>query len=240
MHRFFYGGSFSVPQVELTGDEAHHLIRVLRLNTNDSVELFDGCGRAAIAEVAVIQKDQASLRLVSTLPDRPTRRPSLTVLTASPKSERLRWLVEKATELEVDRLVFLKTQHSVVHPGPGKLKKMQATVLAACKQSGRNDLMQIEPPESWGTALRRTAATTDLMFIATPDGRPVDEHITRSDLPARIAVAIGPEGGWSAEEIRTAVDSGASPLKLGRLTLRIETACLAAVSILRSLFATDT
>ena len=180
MHRFYYAGPFTDPRVELTGDEAHHLIRVLRLSPGDQVELFDGCGRAAIAEISEVQKKAAWLDVVTAAAESPRRRPTMTLLTASPKSDRLRWLVEKATELEVDRLMFVQTHHSVVHPGPGKLKKMQSTILAACKQSRRNDFMQIDPPKPWEAVVAQVAKTTERLFIATPAGASIADHGTGS------------------------------------------------------------
>ena len=239
MHRFYYPGSLSVPEVELTGDEANHLTRVLRLCLGDRVELFDGQGQALTAEVVATQKKSVTIRMVSDSPVLPPRTPTLTLLTASPKSERLRWLVEKATELGVDRLTLLRTQHSVVHPGPGKLRKMDAAVIAACKQSGRNDLMPIEPPQPWESAATQAVQDADRLLIATPDGQPIEEQQAEMGNPSSIAVAIGPEGGWTAEEITFAVDRGAVPVRLGSLILRTETACLAAASILRSQYATQ-
>ena len=238
MHRFYYGGSLSDSQVELTGNEAHHLTRVLRLTANDRVEVFDGRGQAAVAEVRTLRKNAVVLDVVSVLPESPPRRPLLTLFTASPKSDRLRWLVEKATELEVDQLGFLETQHSVVHPGAGKLTKMQATVVAACKQCGRNDLMRIDPPARWESVLRRAVASMDKVLIATPDGPPIGDHGSSSDVPGSIAVAVGPEGGWSDEELATGIECGALPVQFGSTTLRIETACLAAASVLRARYAT--
>lgn len=238
MHRFFYPGSLSGPEIELAGDEAHHLVRVLRLSAGDQVELFDGQGQAAVAEIVVTQKSPARLRIVSAQPRSRPRRPRVTLLTAAPKSERLRWLVEKATELGVDRLVLLRTHHSVVHPGTGKLEKLHAAVIAACKQCGRNDLMRIDPPQPWETVVAQTLPKTDRLFVATADGLPLERQRAETESLETIAVAIGPEGGWTTDEFAYATERGAIPVQLGPLVLRIETACLAATSVLRSWFAT--
>lgn len=230
MHRFYLPASLTPPRVQLSGDEAHHMSRVLRLSVGTTVELFDGTGASAMAEIVRSNKQTATLDIIQRHDQTPTLRPQITLLTAAPKSDRLRWLVEKATELGVHRLSLIETQHSVVHPGDGKLEKLRAAVIAACKQSGRNDLMTIDPPKPLTTTIDAVVAKEIPLVIATHGGGPFASTV--SDV-ACMAIAIGPEGGFTAAEVADAIDRGGTAVSLGPLTLRIETACLAAVSAIR-------
>ena len=235
MHRFYYPGSLDSGEIELTGAEAQHLGRVLRLSSGDCVEVFDGQGQAVSAEVVRVGKRTARLRILETPTMSVPQVPSIRLLTASPKSDRLRWLVEKATELGVERLSLLQTRHSVVHPGEGKLEKLNATVLAACKQCGRNDLMPIDPPRPWEHVLVDLTDSSTLALIATPCHPGIGSQVEFIRSSAEIAIVIGPEGGWDDLEVTEATRRGAIAVGLGPLILRIETAAIAAASAVRIL-----
>src|SRR4051812_23439804 len=125
----------------LSGDEARHLIRVRRLGPGDVVEVFDGRGTALRAEVAGVGRDRVELAVRGgPLPDR-VAPCLLTLATAVPKADRFDWLVEKATELGVARLVPLRTERSVVDPRATKLDRLRRAIIEAAKQCGRNRLM---------------------------------------------------------------------------------------------------
>ena len=111
-------------QVVLKGAEAKHLTSVLRLGPGDLVELFDGRGSGAHAEIIGGDKREIELSVIELEVDGLQRGPEVVLATAVPKGDRIRSLVEKATELGIDRMVPLKTQRSVVHPRAGKQKKI--------------------------------------------------------------------------------------------------------------------
>jgi 16S rRNA (uracil1498-N3)-methyltransferase len=167
------------------------------------------------------------LRVLSTRSETDDGAPEIVLATDIPKGDRLRWLVEKATELGVSRLVPLITQHSVVEPGDGKLDKMQQTVIAACKQSGRNRLMTVDEPTQWGEFIEGQCAGR-LTLIAHPSGANVPTFHREDESP--IILVIGPEGGWSDSEIEQGRSAGAHLISLGPHILRIETAAVALVS----------
>ncbi len=152
----FYSRDALLPataSLTLAGDQAHHLARVRRVQVGEMVEIFDGQGNATAAEVVTVEKTRVTLRSVgSPLPD---RRPGidLTLATAVPKGERFDWLIEKASELGVDRIVPLLTERSVVDPGQAKLERLRKTCVESAKQSGRNRLMNIFDPVSWSAAV---------------------------------------------------------------------------------------
>jgi 16S rRNA (uracil1498-N3)-methyltransferase len=197
----------------------------MRGAVGDRVELFDGRGAAAIAEVVARSRKSATLKLLErTFDNAPDS--SFTLASAVPKGDRFRWLIEKATELGVDRLVPLQTARGVVQPRETKLGKMQQTVVAACKQSGRNWLMKLEEMTSFD-AFVAGASREGVLLVAHPAGKPLVEVLTTCAKRQRIIAAVGPEGGFTESEMEDAVAAGAALVGLGPTILRTETAALA-------------
>jgi len=229
VYRFYAPVPLDEPRVELTGAEAQHLLRVLRLKVGDDVALFDGGGHESQAEIAAVTRNSAELRLVSDWTSESAALPQVILATAVPKGDRFRWLVEKATELGVRRLVPLITERSVVDPGAGKLEKMQQTVIAACKQCGRNTLMEIAQPTDW-EAFASSELAERTFFVAHPDGTASTQEPSVDENGQCVVMAVGPEGGWTEAEIDLARQSGARLIGLGDHMLRIETAAVAFVA----------
>jgi 16S rRNA (uracil1498-N3)-methyltransferase len=144
--RFFVEPPIAGPRAILAGDEARHLARVMRAAVGDEVLLLDGSGVEFLARIDAIGKSQVVLEIIERRPiDRelPFR---LTLAVALPKGERQKWLVEKATELGVTRLVPLITQRGVAQPVDAALARLRRGVIEASKQCGRNRLMEIAAP----------------------------------------------------------------------------------------------
>ena len=223
--RFFCpGASPDLPSFVLEEDEARHLTRVRRVAVGEFVEIFNGQGFATRAEVVSIRKDLVELRAKgSPLPDRAPGL-SLTLATAVPKGERFDWLIEKATEIGVSRLVPIRTERSAVDPRATKLDRVRRNVIEASKQCGRNQLMEIAPTIPLAVLL---AQETGTRLLCHPDGSPfpdgLDPTTTRS-----ACVAVGPEGGFTDREVTAARTAGWTIMSLGVTLLRIETAGLVA------------
>jgi 16S rRNA (uracil1498-N3)-methyltransferase len=222
----------------LTGDEAHHLARVRRAAVGDRVELFDGRGSVYDGTVRHVARDAVALDLGDPRPGRSAPFP-LTLAVALPKGERLDWLVEKATELGVARLVPLRTARSTVDPRPAKLDRLRRLAIEASKQCGRATLMDLAEPADWADLLSGKADAAahlppagagPLRLLAHPGG------VARRDWPAVPAsgaiLAIGPEGGFTDAEAESAVGNGWTRIGLGAILLRIETAALAGAALL--------
>lgn len=235
MERFFLANFEAGSSVEfdLPASESHHALHVLRLKSGDELEVFDGKGKLARAAISKVGRKEVSLRILELLQDEASLpRVSITLATAVPKGDRFRWLVEKATELGVARLVPLIATRSVVDPGQHKLQKLEQTVIAACKQSGRLWLMEI------GTSVALTDFVKDCgktrkILVADTSGRSIREldPDKRCLTPfSEISVLIGPEGGFTEEELSLARENGAECLSLGPNMLRIETAAIALCS----------
>jgi 16S rRNA (uracil1498-N3)-methyltransferase len=214
---------------ELEGSEFHHLAHVMRAGLGDSVVLFDGQGNSAEAQIVELSKSRAALRLANRRSQREDG-PIVVLATAVPKADRFRWLVEKATELGVSRLIPLQTAHSVMEPGATKLDKMRAAVIEACKQSGRDRLMAIDPLTEWQAFLASTKETGRLL-VAEPGGAP-QASLCEVKQPERpLVLVVGPEGGFSDVEIIQAADAGGHCISLGSRILRTETAAIALAAL---------
>src|SRR5690606_5958043 len=200
------------------------------LPVGERVEIFDGEGRAAPAEVTAISKRAASLQVLGPPVTTSRPSPSIRLLVAAPKPTRLRWLNENAAELGVARASPLQTTRTVVHPGAGKLEKMHAAVIAACKQCNRNDLMAIDPPRPWPEVVEEVARSGELFLMTTLQTPGIAGQLWRLQAAPDVTIAIGPEGDWTPDEVALAERNGAVRVGLGPLVLRVETAAIAAVS----------
>jgi 16S rRNA (uracil1498-N3)-methyltransferase len=227
--RFYCPDPPQAGRFQLGRDESRHLAKVCRLGLGDRVELFDGRGFATSAEIIAVEGDHVDLvalgePLVS--PEPPCPR---VLATAVPKGDRFDWLVEKATELGVERLIPLLTERSVVVPRGSKLDRLRRSIIEASKQCRRARLMVLDEPMEW-TALV-AAFPAALRFVADRRGLPASAWPT---IPrGREAVlAVGPEGGLAREETELATGSGWLPIRLAYNTLRVETAGLAGCAAL--------
>lgn len=208
----------------LEGLEAHHLMHVMRASPGDIVEVFNGAGLVASAQIEAVRKRDAELRILGAHRESPPAR-QVILGTAVPKGDRFDWLIEKATELGVTRIVPLVTARSVVDPRDSKLDKMRQTVIAACKQCGRNTLLDLSPVTSWADFVRANLST-GAGFVAHPgpDAIPITSQLVGG--LTNIVFGIGPEGGFKDDEVAMAIEHGARAISLGPLILRIETAAL--------------
>ena len=226
-HRFFLSQTPTEDTARLEGDEARHLARVMRAKTGDTVELFDGQGTSWTATVQAIQRNHVSLRLDQKQSETISNKPIITLAVALPKGDRQKWLIEKITELGTDSLVPLTTTRSVAEPTAAAISRLQRGVIESCKQSGRNRLLEITQPQSLHNLL--TTSSANLRILACPDGTPMQSILLKP--VDNILIVIGPEGGFTDEEIRTANASGFTQMSLCQNILRIETAAIAAAVI---------
>ena len=221
--RFFASQPIAGDSFTLSGEEARHLIAVMRAQIGDEVTLFDGHGSEFPAQVAAIQKHAVILNLG---PPRETSREisfELTLAVALPKGDRQKWLVEKATELGVTRLLPLTTARGVAQPVEGALDRLRRTVIEASKQCGRNRLLEIAPPKS-AAELFTDHSSSALRLLADPQGTSLI-NVPRAE--RNLLIAIGPEGGFTPEELASATAANWQSVSLGPRILRIETAAVA-------------
>lgn len=227
--RFYLPQPLNPGTIRLEGAEAHHLSRVLRYQAGDEVTLFDGRGTEAHARIESVTEGAVSLEVLSLSSKEKENSVVVTLATAVPKGERFDWLVEKAVELGVDRLVPLITTRSVVNPGAGKLDRLRRTIVEASKQCGRSRLMELAEPLRWSDFFVASSANQTI-WVADPSGEPAPD--VRSINGNAITVAIGPEGGFTPPELEQACQAGARLVSIAPWILRIETAAVAFAALI--------
>jgi 16S rRNA (uracil1498-N3)-methyltransferase len=242
--RFFSAAPLTADKATLAGPEAHHLAHVVRATPGAEVVLFDGAGIEAVARVDGVARSRVELSVLSRRAVNRERSVEITLAVALPKGDRQRWLVEKAVELGVRRLLPLATRRGVAEATPAALDRLRRAVIEACKQCGRNTLLEIAAPQNWADFAASSAA--GVRWLAHPGGqsllRTTRQMAAAPSSPAAFALAIGPEGGFTPEEITVGIDSGWQTVDLGPAILRVETAAvfLVAAACLAGLDGDDT
>jgi 16S rRNA (uracil1498-N3)-methyltransferase len=217
----------------VAGAAANHISRVLRLRGGDQLTLFDGRGGEYGARIADSGKDAVRVEVQD---HRPIERESaldLTLVQGVSRGERMDWVVQKATELGVRRIVPVLTERTVVRlddrQKERKVQHWRAIVIAACEQCGRNRLPDISLPLGFYDTLGALDADAARIMLS-PAGTLRARDLER---PARVALLIGPEGGLAGNEEEAALKAGFRPVQLGPRILRTETAALAALAALQ-------
>jgi 16S rRNA (uracil1498-N3)-methyltransferase len=223
--RYFSDAPLTGEQAILGGSEAHHLLHVMRAKVGAEIIVFDGRGGEWWAVVTKLGRTDVELALRKHRPIERELPIEFTLAVSLPKGDRQRWLVEKCVELGVAKLAPLTSSRSTVSATepPAKLARY---VVEASKQCGRNRLMEIAKPRAWDLFVSQTLEANKL--IAHPGGIPVNEINRQCDLP--VLLAIGPEGGFTDDEVQSARDHGWQVVGLGERILRIETAAMALVA----------
>jgi 16S rRNA (uracil1498-N3)-methyltransferase len=220
--RFYINCPLAPGPVTIDGPEAHHLSAVCRLRPGDAVCLFNGDGCEYPAEVSEIGKRSVVL-VVQTIAAPNRELPfSLEIAVPLPKGDRAQFLIEKLTELGVTAFTPLQTARSVVHPRETKLDKLERYVIEASKQCGRNVLMKIGPLTMWANFVRREGLS-ERKIVAHP-GEPA--NLSERTLLADAVAAVGPEGGFTEDEVELARAAGWTAVGLGPRILRMETAAM--------------
>ncbi len=223
-------------ELTLAEREAHHARDVLRLGNGDVVELFDDEGATARATIlscaaggVVVRVDALSTHSAADVAVR------LTVAAAVPKGDRAEWMIEKLSELGAERFIPLATARSVVLPA-GKNKRERWTRIAteAAKQSRRRGVMRIDELTNLDDALRFAGGAGACWHLATATGATSVLDLVAQRTPPALTAFIGPEGGWTDEEIAEFEAAGALGVKLTATILRVETAAVALASIVAS------
>lgn len=215
--------------VTIGGDEAHHAIRVKRLEVGERVELLDGRGLVARGELRDTRKLSRSgdwaLDVVVTEAVRAVPlSPRVEVFASAPKGERLEHMIEQLSQVGAALWAPLVTTRTVVEPRENKLHRLERVSIEACKQCGRAWAMEIGP----ATALEDAMRFNGVVIVADASGGAVPELV--SDRPVRLLV--GPEGGWTAAELEQLRAAGAAITRLGAHVMRVETAAVVGAGVL--------
>jgi 16S rRNA (uracil1498-N3)-methyltransferase len=225
--RYFCSETIKNDRAVLDGAEARHLGRVMRAKPGDLVVLFDGSGSEFLGRIDKMGRDRIEFMVESHESIDRELPFQLTLAIALPKGDRQRWLIEKLVELGATRLVPLRTERSVVVPKEKTIEKLRRTVIEATKQSGRNRLMEIAEPVDFSTMVGM-AGPELIRWIAHPGQAAISQKLLEQTIVgSSVVAAIGPEGGFSDDELSQAELAGWQAVALGPRILRIETAALA-------------
>jgi 16S rRNA (uracil1498-N3)-methyltransferase len=216
------GGTVALPREEV----AH--VRARRLVPGDAVILLDGTGRLAVAEILRPTRGETLVRVSDVVPAAPAG-PAISLAVSGLRAEKVAWLVEKATELGVARVVVLATDRTQgFRASPKVLPRLEKVARAAAKQSERADWPSIVGPVAFEAALHEEKFPQRFFLDFSGDRFP------RQIPPLPCALLVGPEGGWTESERARARDLGWKNVTLPAGKLRAETAAVAAVILVRA------
>ena len=223
---------------ELPPEAAHHASRVLRLRAGDAVQIFDGLGNALDATIDAISGKRVLLRNLRTCMDQRQPRLHIVLAQAMSTSEKMDWVVQKATELGAAEIVPVQTQRSVARLTGLRAEKRaehwRNVAISACEQCGRNTLPHLHAPRELDAWLSEMRGTPGSKFILLPGGA---SSLQAQPKPqGRVTLLIGPEGGFTADEAGVAQQAGFIPVLLGPRVLRTETAAIAGIAALQTLW----
>ena len=226
-------------RVRFDAAEAHHLRRVLRLRAGALVEATDGAGRVYRVRLMALDPGGAWGAIEAASCPAAESPCAITLAQAWLKGDRMRWLVQKATELGVARIIPVESARAVRRPGqagapPGD--RWQRIAREAVKQCGRVVVPVIDSPRPLAAVLAE-APHHDAAWLFAPDGgEPLDAMARATGHPARMLLLVGPEGGFAREEVDQAREAGLRLVSLGTRVLRGESAGLTAVALCQYLF----
>lgn len=218
----------------LPADVAHHAGRALRLRDGDSVVLFDGRGGEYLATLGFTGK-----RAVVTLGQHDAREAELagaiTLVQGIASGDKMDWIIEKAVETGVHAIVPIAAERSVLKLSGDRLEKRlahwQRVVKAACEQCGRNRLPVVHAPVTLAQYVGQSGAAGPRALLCHPDAdASLRERLQAMGTPAALSLWVGPEGGWSDEELRQAAKAGVQSVSFGPRVLRTETAGTALIA----------
>jgi 16S rRNA (uracil1498-N3)-methyltransferase len=228
-HRFLFycpEADAGAPSVTLSGDEHHHLARVLRVRPGETVYVTDGRGLLGECRVEDVGGDDASLSVLSWRREEPV--PDLALALALIGKERLVRAFEQCVELGATRLIpFAASQSHLGRVGKGTVSRLERVAVSAMKQSFRAHLPVVDPPVDFA-ALIDVVSRADVAFVGDQHGERLPEARPRGDT----VVVVGPEAGLSPDELERLREAGARSVSVSRHRLRAETAAVALVSAL--------
>jgi 16S rRNA (uracil1498-N3)-methyltransferase len=223
--------------VDLSPEETHHLVRVLRMKAGDEAFIFDGCGFEYRCRLASLGGDNARLEIIETLGGEVESPVRITLAQALAKGEKFDFIVQKATELGVSAILPLVTDCADVKLDEGgarkRVERWRRVSLEALKQSGRRRLVEISAPLTLEQFLDAGGIPGPTLVFSERGGGPLAGALGCAGSVASAAAVIGPEGGWSDGELELLGARGASIITLGPRVLRTETAAIVAITLLQ-------
>jgi 16S rRNA (uracil1498-N3)-methyltransferase len=230
----FYSEHLADPgaTLTLTGDEARHAAASRRLQAGETLWLFDGRGGLARATLLHITARGRALDLrIEERHAEPSPKPAIHLACALPKGDRQGTLIDMATQLGMTEFTPLACERSMVQPGANSAERWRRICLEACKQSRRSYLPILHASATPQEIVAREAGRANTVWIAHPSVAAVAvSRAVEQNASADVTILVGPEGGFTEEEVERTTGAGARQIALGTAILRIETAAVVLVA----------
>lgn len=237
MPRFYVDFALSPDSVvELPDDVVRHL-NVLRVKNTEEIVLFNGNGKAYPALPEVLEKRRASVRILREEATDNESPLNITLVQAVSAAERMDFTLQKSVELGVAEIRPIISERCVVRLSGERAEKRvarwQEIVVSACEQSGRNIVPKVLPLTTYAQALQQLPQETTKLLMSLNRAQKLSDVRPQS---GKVVFMVGPEGGWTEKEEQQAFDAGFQSVTLGKRVLRTETASLAAIAAMQTLW----
>lgn len=223
--------------LKIEGDEVRHIRRVLRLKEGDGIIVFDGLGKEYEGTIVEEEPSSVVIKIQNAFFSKKDSPLEMTVAQSLLKGEKMDYLTQKATELGVRRIIpFFSSRSVPLLEKSARLKRhhrWERIAIEASKQCGRGVVPKIEPLQEYSEMLQFASSDSLCLILWEREGVKLREILESSKERMKIFSVIGPEGGFSREEVEEAKRVGFIPITLGRRILRAETASLSLLSILQ-------
>ena len=237
MPRFFVDKeNISDASLKIIGEDAFHIARSLRMAVGDTIDLCDGEGMDYHCRLTRIRDDECECEILDSEAGQSESPASITLFMAYPKGDKLETVIQKAVELGASSIVPFESSRCIKRPKAEKLdrqlERLNKIAKEAAKQCGRSRLPKVFAPLSFSEMLKNAALFEAAVFCyENEDGRSIKDLISGKK-PQSISVIVGSEGGFSPDEVESAISAGLTPVTLGKRILRCETAPSAALSMI--------
>ena len=237
MPRFYVDFALSPDSVvELPDDVVRHL-NVLRVKNTEEIVLFNGNGKSYPALPEVLEKRRASVRILREEATDNESPLNITLVQAVSAAERMDFTLQKSVELGVTEIRPVISERCVVRLSGERAEKRvarwQEIVVSACEQSGRNIVPKVLPVTTYAQALQQLPQETTKLLMSLNRAQKLSDVRPQS---GKVVFMVGPEGGWTEKEEQQAFDAGFQSVTLGKRVLRTETASLAAIAAMQTLW----
>ncbi len=216
----------------IAGDEATHILRVLRMKEGDALTLCDGDGMFYDAVISSVGKNQVEADIKSVRPAPTEPNVKITLFQAIPKNPKLEFIIQKAAEIGVCRIVPVNTARIVAKlEKENKLQRLQKIAAEAAKQSRRGIIPEVCAPADFKDAVKMAAELDMALIPYEEESNLAAKDFLRGKKAGSVGVFIGPEGGFEESEVKFAKQNGVTPVSLGPRILRTETAGLVTAAL---------
>ena len=242
MPRFFVPTeNFDGSSVTVTGDDAYHIARALRMAVGDEITVADMQGRQHTCRLTKIRDEACECEILSTEEGKTESPVEITLYMGYPKGDKLETVIQKSVELGAAKIVPFESSRCVKRPKVEKIEKQVARLSRiaeeAAKQCGRSKLPTVTPPISYGEAIREAAKADIPLFCYEGDGTAsLKSALSGAEDKKTLSVIVGCEGGFSEKEAKEARDAGLKAVNLGPRILRCETAPAYVLSVISYFF----